>query len=254
MSSILISPGDVHSDYAKKCARLGARLITWPELNVDGPENYFALDEAIENLFGYDWLILKNERAASYFLQRFELKHEAAALDDLKILAVGDRTTQALAHSHVHVDVPVDRSETVMTALSAYTAGTDGLNILVPSANVSRDTFEHQLEDAGARVDNVSAYRTTSDRQQLAQISALLVGGGIDAILFTRPQSVSEFATLVDSDDLRRVLGGIATACVDEETSATAGRFGLVEPVMTSDPGPNGLANLINAIDSNLSA
>lgn len=246
MNTILLSPADAESDLANSLKQLGWRLITWPELRVDEPENYLALDEAIDNLFGYDWLILKNERAASYFLRRFELNHQPAELDDLKLLAVGDRTTQALASSHVHVDVAVDRSETVIAALNSYAGAIHGLNVLVPSANLGREIFEQQLEDAGARVDNVAAYKTTADRQQLAQLSAMLLGGGIDAILFTSPGFVSDFAELIDSDDLRRVSGGIAIACIDEETCAAAGAFGLAGQLITLDPAAGDFASLIN--------
>lgn len=245
MTSILISPADLHSDLARRFEQVGARLIAWPELSIDGPENFFALDEAIENLFGYDWLILKNERAATYFLQRFERNHEAAELDDLKILVAGDDTAQALADSHIHVDVLV-KSDSVIAALNAYTGDLNGLNVLVPSANITGETFERQLEDAGARVDNVAAYRTTVERQQLAQLSALLVGGGIDAILFTSPGAFSELAAVMDSDDLRRVCGGTAAACIDQETAVAAGDFGLAEQVVTLDPGAGNLAALVN--------
>src|SRR5262245_20090726 len=102
MSSILISPADAQTNLARQLDQLNVRIFSWPELRIDGPQSYSALDEALENLFGYDWLILKNETAAEYFLRRFEVSHEAPELDNLKTLAVGERASHSLSESSVH--------------------------------------------------------------------------------------------------------------------------------------------------------
>jgi uroporphyrinogen-III synthase len=244
MTSILLSPADSRSGLSATLANLGARIIEWPAVKFDVAESSFALDEAIENLFGYDWLILKNETAATYFVRQFRLRHQPDELDDLKILSIGDSANQALAQSNIHVDVVVDRSANVFTALESYVGDFTGLNVLVPSANIYRAAFEQQLADAGARVDNVAAYRTVSDNQSLAQLKALLVGGGIDWILFTSPQSINEFAALIDTEDLRPVLAGVVVACADPETAAAAKDFGLADQVLSADLTTSGLANL----------
>jgi uroporphyrinogen-III synthase len=44
--------------------------MTWPQLAIQAPPTYSGLDEAIENLFGYDWLLFINENAARFFLER----------------------------------------------------------------------------------------------------------------------------------------------------------------------------------------
>ena len=48
------------------------------------------------------------------------------------------------------------------------------------SASVSREQFEQQLEDAGARVDSVTTYRTCSDGAKLTELRTLLIGGAPD--------------------------------------------------------------------------
>jgi uroporphyrinogen-III synthase len=248
MTSILLSPADTQSGLTGRLENLGARVIEWPELQLDVAESCFALDEAIENLFGYDWLILRNEAAATYFLKRFQLKHELDELDDLKILSIGDKTSQALAQSQIHVDVPIDRSANLFKALESYVGDFTGVNVLVPSANLYREAFEQQLEDAGARVDKVTAYRTVSDNQRLTQLKALLVGGGIDCILFTSLQFVDEFIHLVDTDDLREILAGLMVACGDSQTAAAAMDLGLGDQVVSADLTTTGLASLVNAV------
>ena len=76
--------------------RYGARVITWPEIRISDPESFAALDEAIENLFGYDWLLFRTANAAESFLKRFQkLGHEVSGLDSLRVCAIGEATVAA---------------------------------------------------------------------------------------------------------------------------------------------------------------
>src|ERR1041384_6401328 len=108
MISVLISPR--HHEIAAANERNGRRVFIWPELDVAELNDNFSLDESIDHLFGYDWLILKNERAAEFFLRRLiELKHHTASLDDLHVLAIGEATVAKLVDAQVHVDISLDR-------------------------------------------------------------------------------------------------------------------------------------------------
>lgn len=249
MTNILLSPADLGSSLSKELERLDVRVVTWPELRIDVPENCFGLDDAVENLFGYDWLLLKNERAAAFFLQRFQSNHELNELDDLKTLAIGDSTSEMLVRSHVHVDLAIDRfpSENIFAALAGYAGDLNGLTFLLPSAGLTCELFEAQLTEAGARVDNFTAYRTTSDSQRLAQLSALLVGGGIDGVLFSNSSALDEFGRLVDTDDLPRILAGAAVFCSDPETARAAHELGLpADKIMPESLSADTFAKLIS--------
>jgi len=253
MTSVLISPTDSDRELALGLERLGIRVIAWPETKLSEPEDSSGLDQAIQDLFGYDWLILKNERAAEYFLRRFQLLNQPAAMDDLRLLTIGESATDRLVAAQVHVDISLDRFSVgkVFAAIEAYLGSSttiSGLNFLVPNANISREAFEEELEHAGARVDSVTAYRTTPDRNKLTQIYALLIGGGIGCVTFTRPSGVGEFGQLFDSDDLSRLLRGAETACLNEHTADTASAFGLVPRMIRGGPSIPDLAASIRSL------
>jgi uroporphyrinogen III methyltransferase / synthase len=224
------------------------RLLHWPTLEVHEPESFHPLDEAIDNLFGYDWLLIKNEHAAEYFLRRFEENHTADELDQIRVLAIGDAAAERLARSQIHVDLPLDRFPVPdsVVALEAYAGQVTGLNVLAPSAGVIRETFEEQLNDRGARIDNVTAYRTVTEKARLVELNTLLIGGGIDSIAFAGPADIDQFARVIDSDDLRRLLSGVLISCGGEETAAAAVRYGLAPAVVA----PTGEKDaLIKALD-----
>jgi uroporphyrinogen III methyltransferase/synthase len=252
MTSVLISPAD--ADLAHHLQRLGARAITWPEVMVTEAENSLSLNQALDDLYGYDWLILKNERAARHFLQRLAPLHDADALDELRVLTIGEATAERLTDKHIHADVVLERFQfgKTFTSLESYLGGQEGiagLNFLVPSANITGEIFEEQLDNAGARVDSVTAYRTTTDRNKLAQISALLIGGGINCVAFTTTGAMEQLAQLLDSDDLPRLLSGIQAACLDAETAALANTFGLTA-ITASETSPAVFAALITGISA----
>ena len=250
MTSILVPPADIGSLPAKELERLGLRVVTWPELKVDEPENYFGLDEAIDNLFGYDWLVLKNERAAGAFLSRFQHQHEPDELDDLKTIAIGESTGEILVRSQIHIDVAIDRfpSKSIFAAIERYAGVFSGLTFLLPSAGLQTELFQQQLTEAGARVDDVAAYQTTSDTQRLGRLLALLVGGGIDGVVFANLPALDEFARLIDTDDLPGVLAGVTVVCGDSECAKAAHEYGLSANTLTLEPLSAGaLATLLKA-------
>jgi uroporphyrinogen III methyltransferase / synthase len=229
---------------------VGARVISWPNLDIRAPETYSALDAAIENLFGYDWLVFRNVNAVAFFLSRFqELEHEISELDSVRVCALGQEALQRLEESRVHVDVIPDRFSTqpVFDAIEIYVGGRTalhGLNFLVPSADPSRTQLQKALEDAGARADLVTTYRTCSTSDSY-RINALLRGGAFDCVTFTSASEVLELAHLFDAGELGELLKEVAVVCIDRETAQCAAGFGLAANITVDAVEAPALANAI---------
>jgi uroporphyrinogen III methyltransferase / synthase len=230
------------AEFAAGLERLGARVVACPTIEIAEPESYAPLDEAIENLYGYDWLVLTSVNAADRFLRRLEkLGRELSELDELRVCAVGEATALRLRESEVHVDVVPEqfKAEGAFSAIEAYVGGRatlSRLNFLIPRAAVARDHLPDALEDAGARVDVVPAYRTvrpqTSER---GRVEALLAGGAVDCITFTSSSTVKNFAALFDTTDLSGLLRGVAVACIGDITAATAAEYGLRTDILPAE-------------------
>src|SRR5438876_810555 len=170
--TILVAGSENH-ELVAELTRHGARVITWPKIEIIDPESFAALDEAIQDLFGYDWILFANPNAARFFLRRLQnLGHENSELDTLRVYALNDATRQQLEEARVHVDLVPETLATdgVMTVLETYNGGRGslrGLNFLLPRAVVSRDHLRQALEDAGARVDVASTYLTARSHNAL---------------------------------------------------------------------------------------
>jgi uroporphyrinogen III methyltransferase/synthase len=240
------------AEFAGELERLGARVVECPTIEIVEPESYAALDQAIEDLFGYDWIIFTSANGVEHFIRRLGLKGvDVSALDELRVCAIGGATADRLRDARVHVDVVPEKfqAEGVYAALESYVGGREGmdrLNFLLPRAAVARDLLPRALEAAGARVDVVTAYRTvrpeTHDR---ARVEALLVGGAVDCVTFTSASTVVNFAQLFETGDLRPLLGGAAVACIGEITSQTAAGYGLQTHVRPGEATVPALARAI---------
>ncbi|HKQ50993.1 MAG TPA: uroporphyrinogen-III synthase, partial [Pyrinomonadaceae bacterium] len=230
------------AEFVADLERLGARVVACPTIEIVEPESYALLDEAIENLYGYDWLILTSVNGVEHFLRRLEkLGHERSKLDELRVCAIGEATALRLRESEVHVDVVPEqfKAEGAFSAIEAYVGGHEHLkhlNFLIPRAAIARDYLPDALEDAGARVDVVPAYRTvrpqTSER---GRVEALLAGGAVDCITFTSSSTVKNFASLFDTTDLSALLEGVTVACIGDITAATAAEYSLSTHILPAE-------------------
>ena len=240
--TVLVSPNEAEGELATQLTRQGARLLTWPILDVGEAEHPQALAEAIENLFGYDWMIFHNVNAVNFFLRRFQtLGHEISDLDSLRVCVVGEETVHRLEESQVHIDVIPNclSTQAIFDAIETSVGGRKalrGLNFLVPTAGSARGYLLEQMEEFGARVDLVAAYRTTPAKDSgLIRIQALLAGGGIDCVAFTSGSAVRDLAAVLDTNDLGRVFAGIGVVCMNEIATQTANEFGLTADVITRE-------------------
>ena len=211
----------------------GAKVFVCPTIEIRELDNYARLDEALDHLYGYDWLILTSTNGVEFFMKRLaERGSKVEDLDEIKVCAIGQRTAEKLHDAHVHVDVVPSQStaEGVFTALSEFAGGSEhlhGLNILLPRAVIGRDVLPKALEDAGARVDVVPTYQTVlPENFDRGRLRAMLAGSG-DCIAFTSPSTIKNLAKLFDTPDLGNALPGVVIACIGPVTAAAAVEHGL---------------------------
>jgi uroporphyrinogen III methyltransferase/synthase len=229
------------AEFVRALQEFGATVLSCPTIEIREPESYERLDEAIDHLYGYDWIIFTSTNAVDFFLRRLNfLNHDKSDLDELHVCAIGEATGDKLREAHVHVDLVPNaaKAEGVFLALTEFTGGPDklsGLNFLLPRAAVARDLLPRSLEEAGARVDIVTTYRTVMpDNLDRGRLSAMLAGSA-DCIAFTSPSTVRNLGLLFDTHDLSKTLAGLTIACIGDITAATAAEYGLTVNIQPAE-------------------
>ncbi len=253
--TFLLGPSPLDVDIATEVMARGARVIRWPQPLAESLQTAAALDEGIENLFGYDWIVFRNVHAAEYFLSRFsESGRELSNLDDLRVAAIGAATAEKLTACRIHLDLQTDDDSTsaIVAAFRNFVGGADELrclNFLIPAAEFTFCQLGNELENVGARADVVPTYRLAA-RDRLAQIAAWLAGGGIDYVVFTDAAGVRGFAELFDARNLSQLLAATKVIC---ELAAAAAVTAMDRPPDTIADAP-AVSTFMRAIESQAAA
>jgi len=118
-----------------------------------------------------------------------------------------------------------------------------GARVLYVAAEGARETLHDGLEELGATVDHIVAYRSVPDGSGAAELRRRLLDDGADLVTFTSASSVNAFVASVGADAARRV----PAASIGPITSDAARAAGLEIVVEASESTMAGLVDAITA-------
>lgn len=227
------------------CARLealGAEAIRLPAIRIV-PLSPAPLDEALEHLDGYDWLVFTSRNAVHRFLDivdrsdRGSVRPGRAALvrsvlasggGGPRVAAVGSATRDLLFECGIIVDT-VPRRHTGADLVIAMGVQ-PGQRVLLPRAKDGRPEIVDGLRARGALVDDIPVYETRRAEPQATALAALAAADRLDAVVFTSPSAVGNtLAMLGDaaSDRLSDLIRQAVVACIGPSTAVAATDAGL---------------------------
>ena len=111
--------------------------------------------------------------------------------------------------------------------------------ILVPAADRIRAETLAALEEAGARVTVVTAYRTAEAPGAVDALRTLLAESPPDAVAFTSPSAVEVFAKAEDAIPAGRFP---RCAAIGQTTADAVSKRGWADPIVPRAPGLESLA------------
>lgn len=233
---------------ASKLSRLleerGAEPVELPAIEIEPAPDSAGLQQAIQNLGRYQWIIFTSVNGVEVFFQ--VLRHnsiDTRSLHGITIWAIGPATDGRLRKNGIIPDyVPnVHTTEGIIEGLKNYDIG--GKRFLLPRADIVDDRLRKAIKEYGGEPEEITAYRTSPARESLERAKSLLLSGQIDLITFT---SSSTVMYLMDAlkDDLP-LIAWPKTASIGPKTTETAVRAGLKVDVTASEPTIPGLVTAI---------
>jgi len=224
------------SSFMAGLRELGANCIEFPTIEIRPPDDWAPLDDAINKIRDYNWLIFTSVNGVKFFFKRLlENKKDVRALGEIKVCAIGPKTADAVKGYGIMPDMvpPEYRAEAVIEEFRKLK--TENLTILLPRAKEAREILPDELRKMGAEVDVVNAYVTIMPENRVADISKMLEAGEISMITFTSSSTVTNFMGMFEknADQVKEWLKDIDIASIGPITSETAKRLGLkvtVEP------------------------
>ena len=215
-------------EFATFLKKLGAEVIEFPTIEIVPPLSWKELDQAISRLRTYDWVIFTSANGVIFFWERFKEKWKSNRFPpSLKVCAIGPATASQLKERGASVHhIPKEFiAESIVEGFEKMAI--KGKRILLARAKKARDILPKGLRKLGAEVDVVEVYRTVKPKGGSKKLRELLRNGRIDVIAFTSSSTVNHFAELLKEEDLKKLLKGIAIACIGPVTAKTAKERGL---------------------------
>lgn len=227
-------------EMAERLRELGAEVVELPTIELAPLADYQALDEAIERLESYDWLVFTSANGVRFFLERLDQSRKDLRAVRGRVCAIGPATRKALEQLHLKVDLmPGDYvAEAVVEAFRHLDMR--GRRVLLPRAEQAREVLPQSLRQMGAHVDVVPAYRTVMP-EGLAERARRILAHPPDWILFTSSSTVRNFVEAAGRDALRQAKIGT----IGPVTSQTVRQLG---GEVTVEASPYTVAGLIDAV------
>ena len=202
---------------------LGADAFELPTIRIEPPKDRTALEEAIQDVRCYDWIVFTSPNGVEAFFKSFFAVHEdARELGGAQIAVIGNGTARRVKDYHFAVDL-IPKEFVAESLLDSFRElDVENLKMLLPRAAGARDLLAVELENLGAIVDDVPVYQTVPETDDCCGGIRRFREEGADMITFTSASTATHFMELGLS-----LPKGLKTASIGPVTSAEMRRLGL---------------------------
>ncbi|NEW04476.1 uroporphyrinogen-III C-methyltransferase [Paenibacillus sp. SYP-B3998] len=213
---------------------LGGEAVEFPVIRLQTPsrpESLLALDEALDKLHEFDWILLTSVNGVEFFFRRmFEKRIDVRRMGKARIAAVGPKTAEALAERGIIADVLPDKyqGEGMLEAIQSELKPDQ--KVLLPTADLARDYLPSKLKELGLQVTEVDVYENVLSIEDGEEVVSLLQDQGIHIITFTSSSTVTnllEALRQLGIEDPLALLQNVEIACIGPKTAETARQVGL---------------------------
>ena len=214
----------------------GAIPVVIPLVSFADPEDFAPLDAAIAGIERFDWMILTSAQAVRAVVKRCEELNLSLIRpgSKLRIACVGPVTAEAARQAGFRVE-HVAEMHTGAALAGELRNRLEGMKVFVPRSDRANPDLPQALNQYGAEVTEVIAYRTLRpsgvDKLHLRQIAE----GDTDAVLFFSPSAVQHFGELLGSQQLRALQDKLAITAVGPVTANALREAGVRRLVISTD-------------------
>lgn len=172
------------------------------------------------------------------------MNKDARQLASISIGAIGPATAKALEEKGLRPDYlpKTFTSQGFIAGLSKQTIS--GCRVILPRADIAGDELTNGLAKLGAKVDQVTAYRTSISTKGTSRGKEMLLKGDIDVITFTSASTVNSLLAILGSK--WEVLKPAKLACIGPNTAATLAQKRLKANIVAKE---HTIPGLISAIE-----
>jgi uroporphyrinogen III methyltransferase/synthase len=216
------------SELVRELAGLGAECVESPTIEVVPVRDPKPLDDAIESLAAYDWIVFTSVNGVSVFFDRlFEKGRDVRALGNIRTACIGPATAERLRSFGFRSDLLPENylAESIVDAFGKESIR--GKKILIPRAETARPVLPEELSKMGAIVNEVAVYETREVRRDADMLIRRLREHSIDLVTFTSSSTVKNFKSLLPEEEFEALMKGVTVAAIGPITADTARDLGF---------------------------
>lgn len=205
----------------------GAEAIEFPTIEIVPPDSWDEMDNAIENLGLYDWIIFTSVNGVEFFFKRLKIKKKGLTeLKGIRIATIGEQTGRAVENRGLRVDIIPYEFSAEGVVESFREIDIKGKQILIPRAKEAREVLPIELQKMGAKVNIAAAYKTEKPNpEKVEEMKERLRGGEIDVVTFASSSTVRNFLSIFGED--RELLLKSTIACIGPITAGPLREIGI---------------------------
>ena len=218
----------------------GAEIFIQPAIRITDPPDWAPVDDALDRIGQYDWLLFSSASGVDYLLRRiFERGGDARTLGGVKLGVVGTGTADRLAKYHLKADLIPEqfRAESLADALADEA---DGKRFLLARASRGRKVLGDRIAAAGGDVDQIVVYGNIDVEEPDPKAAEMLAAGDIHWVTVTS-SAVARSVVQLYGDSLKNT----RLASISPLTSSVLRELGF-EPA--AEASPHTMAALVEAI------
>jgi uroporphyrinogen III methyltransferase/synthase len=232
---------------AHALAARGAEVVGVPTIRIAPPEDPGPLDDAVQRLAEFHWVVLTSANGVEAFFSRLAAAgRDARALAGIRVAVVGAETARALAARGIEADLVPPRSRAEGLAEALLEEGVRGQRVLLAQAAGARRVLPELLTREGVTVTVVPAYRTVAPDPEGVDLAAL-ERAPLDWATFTSASTVRGLRGLLGAERFARVLAGCRIAVIGPVTAEAAREAGLAVHLQPEGPSIHQLVDAICA-------
>lgn len=230
---------EYNRDYAP-LEELGSEIFEFPTIKTVPPASFDSLDASIDKIHSYQWLIFTSANGFRFFIERFLARdRDIRDLKGIKLCAIGTKTAEALGNYGLKVDL-VPENFNAEGLVGAFikdgkdAAGLKGIRMLLPRAELARETFPQKVLELGGEIDTPAAYSTIKPEKHGRRLKRFLKEGRISIATFTSAATFTNFLEMMEGDAMS-LLKAAAIAAIGPVTERAINKAGLKVSIMPEE-------------------
>lgn len=221
---VVTRPNASISTLSNKLRSLGADVIEYPCIQVVEITENHLLEEAVDNIKQYGWLVFTSKNGVEIFFDKLIAKKlDSRYLGGLKIAAIGNQTSESLKKYGLVADFLPTVFDSVHLALGLFPLVKNGEKVLICRASSGSEELCKIFKEKEIAFDDLTVYDTVFTNPESAALKESLENGQVDFVTFTSASTVEGFVSSIGNMYYSAVTG----ICIGDKTAEAAKKYGI---------------------------